>query len=116
MAEAEHVTQLQRPLPKTVPIPDTAEGLTPNEMRKLKEASGRRLDELFGEEADLDDKTQALVWIQLHRAGYEASWDDAGDVMPVGREEETDPTSGGRPTASPPSSDTGDSAPAKSTS
>jgi hypothetical protein len=106
--DAETVTPLKRALPSTIPIPESAEGLTPNEMRKLKEASGRRLDALFGEEADLDDKTQALIWVQLRRAGYEPSWDEAGDVLPVGREaEEPDPTSGGRSTSSPASADTG---------
>jgi hypothetical protein len=104
----EAVTELKRALPQTIAIPDTAEGMTPNEMRKLKQASGRRLDELFGDEADLDDKTQALVWIQLRRGGYDPSWDDAGDVMPVGREEQPDPSSGARSTSSPPSAATGE--------
>ena len=67
MADAE-VAKLRRELPATVSIP-TTEGLTPNEMRRLKEASGRRLDELFGEASDLDDKTQALVWVALTRRG-----------------------------------------------
>jgi hypothetical protein len=107
MAEADPVTQLKRPLPATVPIPESAEGLTPNEMRKLKEVSGRRLDELFGEEVDLDDKTQALVWVQLVRAGYAPSWDEAGDVRPATGGEEPDPTSGARSSSSPPSATTG---------
>jgi hypothetical protein len=105
----EPVTELKRPLPKTVPVPTSAEeGMTPNEMRKLKEASGRRLDELFGDEADLDDKTQALVWVQLRRHGYEPSWDEAGDVLPATGGEEPDPTSGARSSSSPPSVTTGD--------
>jgi hypothetical protein len=96
MGETERVTALPRELPKTMRVPSTAEGLTPNEMRKLKEASGRRLDDIFGDETDLDDKTQALIWVQLRRDGFDPSWDDAGDVMPITEDEAPDPTSGGR--------------------
>jgi hypothetical protein len=76
-------------------------------MRQLKQASGRRLDDLFGDEADLDDKTQALVWVQLRRHGYQPSWDEAGDVLPATSQEPPDPTSGARPSSSPPSATTG---------
>lgn len=105
MGETDPVTQLKRPLPRSITlVASSAEGLTPNEMRSLKEASGRRLDDLFGDAADLDDKTQALVWIQLRRQGFAPTWDEAGDVMPIGTEAEApDPTNADSSNPSPPS-------------
>ena len=60
--------------------------LTPNEMRALKAQTGKPLGELLGgDENDMEqapDRIQALVWVGLRRAGYQASWDQAGDVSP----------------------------------
>ncbi len=99
MATPEKVTEL-RPLPATVAV-SPGMSLTPNEMRQLKDVTGRGLSDLLGggDENDLDaapDRIQALVWIQLRRDGYSPSWDEAGDVAPDMREPIVDPTNGGR--------------------
>ena len=85
MAEPEPVSRLRRDLPESIPLPTemAAAALTPNEMRAIKRASGMRLDDLFGEETDADDKTQAMVFVQLRRAGHDPTWDEAGDVRPI---------------------------------
>ena len=70
-------------------LPDTikvVQDMTPNELRALKEETGRPLGELIGGDAeDMDkapDRIQSLVWVALRRAGYDVSWQDAGDVRP----------------------------------
>jgi len=96
MAEPDVIQLPARQLPETIEIPtDVTEGLTPREMRELKDASGQRLDYLLGPDADWDEKTQVGVWIALKRAGYDPSWDDTLDVRPVQQPATPDPTSGG---------------------
>jgi hypothetical protein len=93
MAEAEQVTHLPRPLPQEIVV---AQQITPNEMRELKRETGRTLtDILGGDPEDMDrapDRLQSLVWVALRRAGYEVTWDQAGDTAAVVREPEPDPT------------------------
>lgn len=100
----------RKPLPATIEAIDPGDseaGMTPNEMRRFKELSGLRLDYIAGDEADLDDKTQFGVWLALTRAGYEPSWEEAGDVRPIAPSEPPDPTSGEPSTGSPGSAATG---------
>jgi hypothetical protein len=96
LADTDHVTPLpRRDLPDAIELPTDvrAASLTPNEMRAVKAASGMRLDALFDDETDSDDKTQAMVFVALLRAGYSPSWTEAGDVRPVvGEGEAPDPT------------------------
>jgi hypothetical protein len=70
--------------------------MTPNEMRALKEITGRPLSELLGgdpEDMDLaPDRLQAMVWVALRRAGYDVGFDEAGDVMPDMTPDTPDPT------------------------
>jgi hypothetical protein len=93
MAETD-VARLPRPLPDSIRV---AQNMTPNEMRLLKAHTGRPLSELLGgDPEDMDmapDRIQSLVWVALRRAGYEVSWDDAGDVLPDTSEADVDPTS-----------------------
>ena len=105
------VAQLPRPLPDTVRI-SRGMSLSPNEMRTLKEKTGRTLTELLG--GDLDDmdeapdRIQSLVWIELRRMGYDVDWEAAGDVRPEFAEPEPpDPTSGEHSTSSPASAASG---------
>lgn len=88
-------------LPATIRVAAT---LTPNEMRALKAATGRNLNDLLGGEAeDMDqapDRIQSLVWVALKRAGYGCSWDEAGDVAPDMTDEPEDPTNGASSTSS----------------
>ena len=80
-------------LPKSIRV---AQSMTPNEMRALKEHTGRSLTELLGgdtENMDLaPDRIQAMVWVALRRAGHDPAWDEAGDVIPDMTEEPPDPT------------------------
>lgn len=83
-------------------LPDkirTASTLTPNEMRALKAATGRDLGDLLGGEADdmdaAPDRIQSLVWCALRRAGYDVTWEEAGDVAPDPSEAPADPTGNG---------------------
>lgn len=102
MADAEPtVSHLPRPLPASIKV---ATGMTPNEMRMLKAQTGRTLDDLLGGEAeDMDrapDRLQSLVWIALRRAGYDVTWEQAGDVYAVTGEETPDPTATDKPSSS----------------
>jgi len=81
-------------------LPDTikvVQDMTPNELRALKEETGRPLGELIGGDPDdmdmAPDRIQSLVWVALRRAGYDVSWQDAGDVRPDMTEALADPTS-----------------------
>lgn len=98
MADAE-ADLIQLPERKPIP-PEIAiqEGVapTPNEMRAIKAASGHRLETLLGDAGDLDDKMQALVWLALRRAGFDPTWDEAGDVRPLTDDDVPDPTNAGR--------------------
>lgn len=96
MAESNVSPLPSRQLPESILIPtDVSEGMTPRELRDVKEASGLRLDYLIGPEADFDEKTQLGVFIALRRAGYDPTWEEALDVRPVQEPSEPDPTSGG---------------------
>jgi hypothetical protein len=80
--------------------------LTPNEMRHMREATGKQLTELLGEGAEESDRIQAIIWVKLRREGYELTWEQAGDILP--EFEEPDPTSGDEPSSSPPSAGSGE--------
>lgn len=90
------------PMPERRPLPDRIEvdpnaadmGMTPRELRELKNASGLRLDYLMGDECDLDEKAQLGTFIALRRAGYDPTWDEALDVLAVPKAGTPDPTSG----------------------
>ena len=92
------VEHLTRTLPQSVRL-DPGMALTPNEMRTLKDVTGRTLNDLLGGDAeDMDaapDRLQALVWIQLRRDGVDASWEEAGDILPDLSGVVPDPTSNG---------------------
>jgi hypothetical protein len=80
--------------------------LSPNEMRSLKQATGHTLEALLGEEAEMADRMQTIVWVKLRRNGHpELTWEEAGDV--VVEFVAADPTNGGPSTSSPDSVDTG---------
>ena len=72
--------------------------MTPNEMRLLKQHTGRPLTELLGGDAEdmeqAPDRLQAMVYVQLRREGYDPSWDEAGDVVPDFTKEPPDPSNG----------------------
>jgi len=88
-------------LPQSIRVAQT---LTPNEMRALKAATGRNLNDLLGGEAEdmeqAPDRIQSLVWVALRRAGHDATWDQAGDVAPDMTADEPDPTNGASSTPS----------------
>jgi hypothetical protein len=88
-------------LPATIRVAQT---LTPNEMRALKAATGRNLNDLMGGDAEdmeqAPDRIQSLVWVALRRAGHDCSWDEAGDVAPDMTEAPVDPTNGASSTKS----------------
>jgi hypothetical protein len=82
--------------------------MSPNEMRMLKEKTGRPLGELLGgDPEDLDqapDRLQSLVWIELRRRGYDVDWEEVGDVRPeLEARPVEDPTNGAGSMSSPPS-------------
>lgn len=111
MGQPELVPTAGAVLPETIRI-SQGMSLSPNEMRTLKEMTGRTLTDLLGGDLeDMDsapDRIQSLVWVQLRRLGYDGvSWDDAGDVIPEFGEPEPDPTNGERSKTSPPSATSG---------
>jgi hypothetical protein len=85
MAETEAVVKhLPRELPAAIRV---SGNMTPNELRALKELTGRPLSELMGGDPDdvdmAPDRMQALTWIALRREGFDVTWDQAGDVAPI---------------------------------
>lgn len=105
------------PVPETPPLPDfivvSAQPgefrLSPNELRRLKDETGRTLTELVGDDADEADRMQALVWLKLRRDGYrDVTWDEAGDVEVEYSEPTPDPTNAARSMTSPDSATTGE--------
>ena len=99
----------QRPLPESVRVKRGMQ-FSPNEMRTLRDKTGKTLTELLGTDLeDLDsapDRIQSLVWIELRRQGYDVEWEDCGDVIPDLEEEPQDPTSAEASATSPPSAST----------
>ncbi len=91
-------------LPATVQVGGTPR-LTPNELRFLKVATGRSLQDLFGDEADA---MQAMVWVKLRRLGHLVTWDQAGDVEADMSETPVDPMNAGPLPTSPLSAATGE--------
>ena len=74
--------------------------LTTNEMRMIRQATGKSLGDLESEE-----NTQVAVFSKLRREGFDLTWEQAGDIVVEFRA--LDPTSGGPSTSSPPSADSG---------
>ena len=79
---------------------------TPNEMRIVREATGKGMDELLGGGALTEDNSQAIIYSKLRREGFDVTWEQAGDIVLEFRE--ADPTSGGPSTSSPPSAGSGE--------
>jgi hypothetical protein len=108
MAETDKLSVLR--VPATVRL-ERGMSLTPNEMRQLKQSTGRPLNELLGGDMDdmdaAPDRIQSLVWVALRRDGWELSWEQAGDVLPEFVEEPPDPSSGERSPSSPGSAGSG---------
>jgi hypothetical protein len=94
-ATLEPTTTNSRPLPSFVTAGKDLMP-TPNEMRALKAATGRPLSDLLGGDAeDLEqapDRIQSLAWLALRRAGYDVSWEQAGDVALKLEDPTPDPT------------------------
>lgn len=90
-------------LPTSVMVGGTPR-LTPNEIRVLKAVTGRTLQDVFSDEADV---MQAMVWLKLRRAGYKVSWEQAGDVEADMTGEPVDPTKVGTLPTLPLSADSG---------
>ena len=82
-------------MPDSVKITDAGDmRLSPNDMRELKAATGRKLTELTGEQADEADAMQTMAWLHLRRAGNPVPWELLGDVaIEFEVEAEPDPTS-----------------------
>jgi hypothetical protein len=109
MAEAEGVRRLPQQLPEQLTISGTPDlRMTPNQIRALKAATGKTLEQLMGPQADDGDRMQAIAWLELRRLGFEVDWEEAGDVPLQFETEEPDPTSGGSSSSSPPSAITGE--------
>ena len=82
MENTQTVTQL--PLPAEITI-SQGQTPTPNEMRRLKEAAGMPLTDIFSDGADPADQMQAGIWLELTRRGYQPTWEQAGDIRAVQR-------------------------------
>ena len=80
---------------------------TPNEVRLLKQMTGKTYTELAGEDAAREDQEQVMLWVALRRLGYEPTWEEAGDVVLDFNTPPADPTSGESSTSSPPSAGSG---------
>lgn len=95
MGETE-LARLPMPLPDSVTVSASLQvRFTPNEMRQLKQATGRTMTDLMGEDGDDADRMQAMAWLELRRQGHDPTWDQAGDVALVFEAEAPDPTNEG---------------------
>ena len=108
MAETEPVSRLPQPLPESITISGTPNvRLSANDMRALRKATGKTMEELMGENAADEDRLQAVAWLELRRQGYEPTWEQAGELALQFETEVPDPTSGEPSTSSPPSAASG---------
>ena len=83
-------------LPEFVTVSQTPDiRFTPNEMRRMKDQTGRTMTQLMGEDAPEEDRLQAMVWLQLQRDGFDPTWDEAGDVAIRFEVDVPDPTKNG---------------------
>jgi hypothetical protein len=97
---AEPVTHLTLPAEQPPPLPESltithgfAPRLSSNQMRALRTETGKGMDELMGESASDEDRVQTFVWFELRRLGYQATWEQAGDVeVEFQTEQPPDPT------------------------
>jgi hypothetical protein len=94
-------------LPKSIVVGGSPR-LTPNELRAVRATTGKTLEALMTDEADA---MQTMVWLKLRRAGYQATWDQAGDVEADLAPEPPDPTPSASLTTSRASVDSGGSPP-----
>ena len=86
----------RRALPEEVLIDgDNPPRHTPNEVRLLKQMTGKTFTDLAGETADFEDQEQVMAWMQLRRDGYEPTWDEVGDMLIQVVKKPEDPTNGG---------------------
>jgi hypothetical protein len=96
VAESEHVSEpVKNLLPERIEVANANDlSVSPNELRALKAATGRTMTALMGDDADDEDRMQAVVWLELRRRGYRPTWDEAGDVSIAfgGSPPESDPT------------------------
>lgn len=105
-AELKTLPERPRPLPEEIVV-DTANlaiRMTPNELRALKAETGRSMEDLMGEGAEMADRLQAISWLRLRREGYAVSWAEAGDVgvrFETSEAKPPDPTSGDTSATSP---------------
>jgi hypothetical protein len=83
-------------LPESIVLTQTSGArFTPNELRRLKDETGRTMTELLGPEADDADRMQTLTWLRLLRDGHTVKWDECADVAIEIVVAPDDPTSGG---------------------
>jgi hypothetical protein len=92
-----------RALPASIAI-GSAPAFSPNELRVLKAQTGRTLESIMNDEADA---MQATIWFALRRAGYDPTFEAAGEVRGEMATLEPDPTIGAASTTSPHSADSG---------
>ena len=119
MEEAQLV-QLPEPdfvVPEALRITDAGDmRLSPNDMRELKAATGRKLTELTGADADEADAMQTMAWLHLRRSGNPVPWELLGDVAIEFEPGTPDPTSDEHSTSLQASAASGDSPPERSIS
>lgn len=104
-------------VPESLKIGDAGDmRLSPNDMRELKAATGRKLTELTGEQADEADAMQTMAWLHLRRSGNPVPWELLGDVaIEFEVDVEPDPTSVAPSPTSPNSAAIGGTPPERST-
>jgi hypothetical protein len=75
------------PLPTSVLLPrsDDVPYYTPDEFRALEQASGRTFLDLMDTTRTygVADALQAMIYLTLHRAGYDPTWQDCAEVQAV---------------------------------
>lgn len=107
---AESLAQLRPgdgPIKVTLTSDDQGVIFTPRELDAVQAHFGRPFTVVTADEGS-DDKLVVLAWLKLRREGVTLDLDAMTDVLIEIRGEPPDPTSGLRPTTSPPSATTGE--------
>ena len=85
-----------KPLPTSIRVGQPR--IKPNELRVLKALTNKTLEQMMADEVDA---MQVMVWCALRRAGYNPTWEQAGDVeAELVVDDTVDPTNGSTSTTS----------------
>jgi hypothetical protein len=100
--------RLSLPEAVTMAASEMARVPAPGTIRALMAQTGRTFNDLVGENADVADRFQTLIWIKLRRTIEGLRWEECADVEIDITEATADPTKLAASAISPPSAGSGE--------